>query len=113
MTGPSSTPTPAPPLEPITVVPDDTLTPNVGVTCSGDLGCDYVENAIHYSVRSVFEVVREEKTNGEYTMLEGSLYPILYKLEDAGYITSYTVKAGVRRVRKFYHIEESLSRCAV
>ena len=48
-----------------------------------------------------------EKSNGEYTILEGSMYPILYKLEDAGYISSYVVKAGQRRTRKFYHIEPS------
>ena len=40
-------------------------------------------------------------------MLEGSLYPILYKLEDAGCISCRTEKAGVRRVRKVYHIEEA------
>ena len=48
----------------------------------------------------------EELTDGGYTLLEGTLYPILYKLEDSGYITSYGVKSGVRRVRKFYHLEE-------
>ncbi len=47
----------------------------------------------------------EDKTNGIYTMAEGTLYPILYKLEDAGFISSYLVKVGVRRTRKFYHIE--------
>ena len=48
----------------------------------------------------------DEITDGGYTLLEGTLYPILYKLEDFGFITSYGVKAGVRRVRKFYHLEE-------
>lgn len=67
------------------------------------LHCLLKEDLYGYQITHAFE----EKTNGAYTMLEGSLYPILYKLEDAGYITGYTVKAGVRRVRKFYHIEES------
>ena len=67
------------------------------------LHCLLKEDLYGYQITHAFE----EKTNGDYTMLEGSLYPILYKLEDAGYITGYTVKAGVRRVRKFYHIEES------
>ena len=49
----------------------------------------------------------EEQTNGIYTMAEGTLYPILYKLEDAGFISSYLVKAGVRRMRKFYHLEDA------
>ena len=47
----------------------------------------------------------EEQTNGIYAIAEGTLYPILYKLEDAGYISSYLVKVGVRRMRKFYHLE--------
>ena len=67
------------------------------------LHCLLKEDLYGYQITHAFE----EKTDGEYTMLEGSLYPILYKLEDAGYITSYSVKVGVRRVRKFYHIEES------
>lgn len=48
----------------------------------------------------------EEMTDGGYTLLEGTLYPILYKLEDSGCITSYGVKSGARRVRKYYHLEE-------
>ena len=67
------------------------------------LHCLLKEDLYGYQITHAFE----ERTNGDYTMLEGSLYPILYKLEDAGYITGYTVKAGVRRVRKLYHIEES------
>lgn len=48
-----------------------------------------------------------EKSNGVYTMLEGSLYPILYRLSDAGYISEYTKLVGKRRTRKYYHIEEA------
>ena len=40
-----------------------------------------------------------------YFVPEGSLYPVLYKLEDKKFITSKAVKAGKRRVRKYYHIE--------
>ena len=47
-----------------------------------------------------------EGTNGRYTIAEGTLYPILYKLEDAGLISSYVVKVGVRRTRKFYRLED-------
>lgn len=61
------------------------------------------EDLYGYQITQAFE----EKSNGEYTMLEGSLYPILYKLEDAGLISSYSVKAGVRRTRKYYHIEDA------
>jgi len=37
---------------------------------------------------------------------EGSLYPVLYKLEDNHYITSKEVRTGKRRIRKYYHIED-------
>ena len=32
----------------------------------------------------------EGKSEGAYTMQEGSLYPVLYRLADAGYISEYT-----------------------
>ncbi|MGN0455776.1 MAG: PadR family transcriptional regulator [Acutalibacteraceae bacterium] len=47
-----------------------------------------------------------EKSNGAYTMLEGSLYPILYKLTKNGCITDYVVPAGAKRTRRYYHLEE-------
>lgn len=49
----------------------------------------------------------EEKSDGVYTMLEGSLYPVLYRLSDAGYISEYTKLVGKRRTRKYYHLEEA------
>ncbi len=49
----------------------------------------------------------EEKSGGRFTMLEGTLYLILYKLVDAGYIKSYTKLVGKKRTRKYYHLEES------
>ena len=61
------------------------------------------EDLYGYQITQSFE----RKTNGEYTMLEGSLYPILYKLEDAGFISSYKKPAGKRRMRVYYHIEPS------
>lgn len=48
----------------------------------------------------------EEKSGGRFTMLEGTLYLILYKLVDAGYIKSYTKLVGKKRTRKYYHLEE-------
>lgn len=48
-----------------------------------------------------------EKSDGVYTMLEGSLYPVLYRLAEAGYISEYTKQVGKRRTRKYYHLEES------
>ena len=40
-------------------------------------------------------------------MLESSLYPILYKLTQAGFITDYVKQVGVRRTRRYYHLEDS------
>lgn len=48
----------------------------------------------------------QEKSGGRFTMLEGTLYLILYKLVDAGYIKSYTKLVGKKRTRKYYHLEE-------
>lgn len=51
----------------------------------------------------------EQESDGYYTIKEGSLYPILYRLEDKKYIESYS-KAfdGERRVpRKYYKITDA------
>lgn len=55
-----------------------------------------------YQITQMFE----EKSNGVYKMLEGSLYPVLYRLTTEGYISDYTKKVGVRRTRRYYHLEE-------
>lgn len=47
-----------------------------------------------------------QKSEGVYTMLEGSLYPILYRLTTGGFISDYIKPAGIRRTRRYYHIEE-------
>ncbi len=47
-----------------------------------------------------------EKSSGRYTVLAGSLYPILYDLAEKGCITEYSKAAGKRRIRKYYHLEE-------
>ncbi len=44
---------------------------------------------------------------GSFVVPEGSLYPVLYKLEDRKLITSQSVQTGKRRVRKYYHIEST------
>lgn len=48
----------------------------------------------------------EEKSDGVYTLLEGSLYPILYKLTEAGCVSDYTKLAGKRRTRRYYRLED-------
>ncbi len=49
----------------------------------------------------------EGKSEGAYTMREGSLYPVLYRLADAGYISEYTKLVGKRRTRKYYRLEDA------
>lgn len=49
----------------------------------------------------------KKRSNGSYAILEGSMYPILYRLEAAGHISCYERKAGRRLIRVYYHLEES------
>ena len=43
-------------------------------------------------------------SDGLIIIPSGSLYPILYKLLDEGYITEYAVKSGRRQERIYYHL---------
>ena len=61
------------------------------------------EDLYGYQITQAFS----EKSDGVYTMLEGSLYPILYRLTEAGYITDYTKQVGKRRTRRYYHLEDA------
>ncbi len=49
----------------------------------------------------------KEKSEGVYTMGEAALYLVLYRLVEAGYITDYEKTVGVRRKRRYYHLEDS------
>lgn len=55
-----------------------------------------------------YELIKkmEMQSDGYYTLKEGSLYPILYRLEDKCFIESYSKSfEGERRVpRKYYKI---------
>lgn len=55
-----------------------------------------------------YELVQNlcDVSNGVIRMQEGSLYPVLYKLEEAGWITGKKVLAGKRMTRVYYHLEE-------
>ena len=44
----------------------------------------------------------KRRSNGQYTILEGSMYPILYRLTEGGYISFYETKVGVRQTRVYY-----------
>lgn len=48
----------------------------------------------------------KKRSDNEFTILEGSMYPILYRLEEDGFITAKTVKVGKRMTRVYYHLEK-------
>ena len=49
----------------------------------------------------------DEKSGGFYEVREGSLYPVLYRLEDQGLVKCYRKEGGTRSVpRKYYSITE-------
>lgn len=50
--------------------------------------------------------VMKEKSGGDYSVPEGSLYPALYKLIEQGYISDEKRQVGKRLTRVYYHIEE-------
>ena len=47
----------------------------------------------------------EERSGGRIVTQEGSLYPVLYKLLDQGYISDRKVQVGKRMNRIYYHLE--------
>lgn len=49
----------------------------------------------------------KKRSEGQYSILEGSMYPILYRLEESKYISSYERKVGKRLSRVYYHLEKS------
>lgn len=54
-----------------------------------------------------YQLVQETErvSGGRITTQEGSLYPVLYKLEESGFISSKKVLVGKRMTRVYYHIE--------
>lgn len=57
-----------------------------------------------------YQLIQEldAKSNGVFLMKEGTLYPILYRLEDNHFIESYWEKDSEKRgvPRKYYRIKE-------
>lgn len=47
----------------------------------------------------------ERASQGRIITQEGSLYPVLYKLEESGFISSRKVLVGKRMTRVYYHME--------
>lgn len=60
------------------------------------------EDLYGYQITQTFK----EKSGGNYYILEGSLYNILFRLSEAGYISDYIKQVGVKRKRRYYHMEE-------
>lgn len=56
-----------------------------------------------YGYQLVMETQR--LSEGRIVTQEGSLYPVLYKLEDQGLISSRRVPVGKRMNRVYYHLE--------
>ncbi len=56
-----------------------------------------------------YEIAQEMRirSNDRFSLLETSMYPTLYRLQEHGYITSYEKLVGVRRRRTYYHMEPS------
>ena len=47
----------------------------------------------------------EKQSGGAIVTQEGSLYPVLYKLLEQGYISDRRVQVGKRMTRIYYHLE--------
>lgn len=54
-----------------------------------------------------YQLVQEtyHLSGGRIQTQEGSLYPVLYKLQEGGYISAHKVLAGKRMTRVYYHLE--------
>ncbi len=51
--------------------------------------------------------VLASRSKGLYTLQESSMYPTLYRLVEKELISDRQEKVGKRRVRVYYHLEES------
>ena len=58
-------------------------------------------------LQQAIAVLIREQTDGYLNIPVGSLYPALYKLIDAGYISDYKKQVGRRQVNVYYHLEDS------
>lgn len=53
-----------------------------------------------------YEIIKEldERSNNTFQFKEGTLYPVLHKLENNGYVKSYVAKGDTGKNRKYYRI---------
>ena len=56
-----------------------------------------------------YQLVQETEriTDAKIQTQEGSLYPVLYKLQEQGYVSDYRKLVGKRMTRVYYHLEPS------
>ena len=56
-----------------------------------------------------YEIIGELETRSDnvFKFKEGTLYPVLHKLENEGYLNSYKAKGDTGRQRKYYQITRS------
>lgn len=54
-----------------------------------------------------FVTLLEKVSEGRLVVTESTLYPTLYKLLEQGHISDREERAGKRRIRVYYHLEES------
>ena len=54
----------------------------------------------------ILSLLDQEDMYGYQIVQEGSLYPVLYKLQDQGMISGEKVLVGKRMTRVYYHLEE-------
>jgi PadR family transcriptional regulator, regulatory protein PadR len=53
-----------------------------------------------------YEIIRrlEQRSDNTFQFKEGTLYPVLHKLENKGYVKSYLSKSDAGKERKYYKI---------
>lgn len=55
-----------------------------------------------------YELLQEMKkrSGGKFTLKDGSMYPIMYRMIDKGLVTDEQVLVGRRRTRVYYHLTD-------
>ena len=62
---------------------------------------------LEYGSKYGYQMISElrEKSGGAFSLKEGTLYPVLYRLEEKRYVESYWQEASERQIpRKYYRI---------
>ncbi len=62
-----------------------------------------------------YQIISElkEKSNGRFALKEGTLYPILYRLEDDGFVESRWSGAQGKKVPRKYYAITAEGKCAL